>query len=60
MLDQCFAGWSDRVEYWDVHDVDGATPDVALKEIEELVGELVRTLNRDSSGPLSPVLGGEG
>ena len=29
-----FPGWEDRVEYWHVHDLDGATPDVALNEIE--------------------------
>lgn len=44
MLEQWFAGWADRVEYWHVHDVDAATPDVALKEIEGLVRDLIAKL----------------
>src|SRR5438552_2160423 len=34
LLAKHFAGWEDRVEYWHVHDLDGAMPDEALAEIE--------------------------
>jgi protein-tyrosine-phosphatase len=41
MLASSFPAWEDRVTYWHVHDLDGAAPDVALKEIEKLVGNLI-------------------
>ena len=44
MLDKYHPGWSDRVEYWHVHDVDAATPEAALKEIERLVRDLIAKL----------------
>jgi protein-tyrosine phosphatase len=46
MLAKHFPGWEDRVEYWHVHDLDAATPDVALGEIERLVTELVERIAR--------------
>ncbi|MBK1858161.1 low molecular weight phosphatase family protein [Cerasicoccus arenae] len=44
MLAHQFPGWEERVEYWTVHDVDFATPEVALPEIEALVGGLIDEL----------------
>ena len=44
MLATRFAGWEDRVTYWHVHDVDAAHPDDALREIEQLVRQLVLEL----------------
>lgn len=44
MLARAFAGWEDRIEYWHVHDLDGATPAEALAEIERLVRDLVDQL----------------
>jgi protein-tyrosine phosphatase len=44
MLASDFAGWEDRVTYWHVHDLDAATPDTALREIESLVENLVAEL----------------
>jgi protein-tyrosine phosphatase len=44
LLAQHFAGWEDRVEYWHVHDLDGATPDEALGEIEVLVKKLIERI----------------
>ncbi len=41
--------WTDRVEYWAVHDVDCATPDVALPQIEEQVLGLIGRLAREAS-----------
>jgi protein-tyrosine phosphatase len=36
--------WADRTEYWHVHDLDQATADVALPEIETLVDKLIARL----------------
>ncbi len=41
MLDDSFPGWSDRVVFWNVHDLDAATPDQTLAELERLVGGLI-------------------
>jgi protein-tyrosine phosphatase len=38
--------WTERVEFWHVHDLDGATPEEALPQIQEEVIALVRRLNR--------------
>ena len=37
-------GWSERVTYWHVHDVDYAQPEQALAEIESLVEDLLAEL----------------
>jgi protein-tyrosine phosphatase len=44
LLAERFPAWTDRVEYWAVHDVDFAPPDEALPEIEGLVETLVARL----------------
>jgi protein-tyrosine phosphatase len=44
LLARHFPDWENRVEYWHVHDLDGATPDVALSEIEGHVNGLVERL----------------
>lgn len=44
MLDANFPGWSQRVLFWHVHDIDVATPDIALAEIEASVHKLLRML----------------
>ena len=44
MIERSFPDWRDRVTYWHVHDVDQSTPDVALKEIEQLVQKLIESL----------------
>lgn len=40
-----FPAWEDRIEYWDIHDVDFATADEALpllrKQVDGLVGRLM-------------------
>lgn len=35
-------GWEDRVEYWDVRDIDELSPSLALPRIEEAVRGLLR------------------
>jgi protein-tyrosine phosphatase len=36
--------WVDRIEYWSVHDLDRATADEALREIERNMLGLVESL----------------
>lgn len=36
--------WVEKTEFWHVHDIDFATPDVALPQIEEQVAELITRL----------------
>src|SRR2546430_1590944 len=44
LLDEHFPGWAPRVEFWHVHDLDFATPEQALPEIEQLVDRLIERL----------------
>jgi protein-tyrosine phosphatase len=39
-----FPAWADRIEYWHIHDLDGAEPDVALLELEGNVRALIERL----------------
>ena len=39
-----FPEWADRITYWNVHDVDQAQPEDALREIEGLVKNLIHQL----------------
>ena len=41
LMRQFFPAWENRVEYWSVHDLDFATPDEALPEIETKVLALI-------------------
>ena len=41
MLEERFPGWSRRVEYWQVDDLDLARPEEALAEIERQVQALM-------------------
>jgi len=36
--------WENRIEYWEISDLDGATPEVALAAIEEKVGKVIDEL----------------
>ena len=40
-----FPGWVDRVEYWQVHDVDCSLPEDALAEIERAIHVLLARLD---------------
>ena len=40
MLERTFQSWLDRVEFWHIHDLDAATPDQALPELEQAVRAL--------------------
>jgi len=43
MMQQQFSDFADRIEYWHVHDLDGATPAEALVQIERHVLDLIRS-----------------
>jgi protein-tyrosine phosphatase len=49
MIASAFPDWVDRVEFWQVHDVDCAGPEVALPELQRHVADLIERLSR--SGP---------
>lgn len=42
MVRRAHPEWVDRIEYWDVHDIDELGPEHALPAIERRVGELLR------------------
>ena len=44
LLTRRWPDWAERVEYWAVHDLDFATPDQALPEIEGRVEGLIARL----------------
>jgi protein-tyrosine phosphatase len=44
MIERFFPEWTERVEFWRVHDVDCAGPEVALPELQHLVAELIDRL----------------
>jgi len=46
MMVEHFPAWEKRIEYWHVHDLDAATPEVALAEIERNVAELIERIAR--------------
>lgn len=44
LIEQFFPEWLDRVEFWRVHDVDCAGPEIALPELQQHVAELIQRL----------------
>jgi protein-tyrosine phosphatase len=44
-------GWENRIEYWEISDLDAATPEVALGAIEAQVMALMSGLERAKGGP---------
>lgn len=42
-----FPTWADRIEYWKIHDLDCAEPDVALVELEGQVRGLIERLRAE-------------
>ena len=39
-----FPDWTERIEYWHVHDIDFAAPEDALPQIEDAVRALLERL----------------
>lgn len=46
MIDASFPGWSARTIFWNIHDIDGAMPEIALREIETNIAALIAQLRR--------------
>ena len=44
MMQQLFPGWSDRITYWHIHDIDVALPEEALPKIDIEINKLVENL----------------
>ncbi|OHE86993.1 MAG: hypothetical protein A3G75_12975, partial [Verrucomicrobia bacterium RIFCSPLOWO2_12_FULL_64_8] len=44
LMERLHPEWENRVEYWEIHDLDAAMPDVTLAEIESHVAGLVDRL----------------
>lgn len=45
MMIKQFPAWSDKIVYWEVHDIDFASPTQALPQIEKKVRQLIDTLS---------------
>ncbi len=45
MMQRQFADWADKIEYWDVADIEFVSPHFALKRIEQLAEELIAQLS---------------
>ena len=52
LLRQSFPDWEDRIEYWEVHDLDFAPPHEALQQLRHHVELLVARLHRETLGEL--------
>ena len=48
-LTERYPAWPDRVEYWHIHDLDQATPEQALAEIERNVIALIEQLRTEDA-----------
>lgn len=42
-------GWEDRCCYWTIHDLDAATPEQAMSELESLIHRLIDALTESDS-----------
>lgn len=48
IVSENFPHWSDKVEYWQVHDLDAATPDEAIPELVQHVDDLFARLTKST------------
>ena len=44
MMRDSFPGWENRIEYWSIHDIDVAQPDVALLDLQDQIRKLITEL----------------
>ena len=47
LMRERFPEWEDRIEYWQVHDIDCAPPEEALPKLRELVETLFERVRND-------------
>ena len=50
LIARLLPGWENRVEYWEISDLDAATPEVALGAIETRVRALISELEEAEAG----------
>jgi protein-tyrosine phosphatase len=55
LMDEQFPDWADRVEYWDVDDLDCAGPEQALPYLEDKVRALLERLQGAADAPRAEV-----
>ncbi len=48
LMTEQFPDWADRITYWEVHDLDFATPEEALPQIEQKIFALIDSLAKGS------------
>ena len=48
LVSRRFPEWRDKIEYWEIHDIDYQGPEEALPHLEERVIELLQRLNEAS------------
>ncbi len=48
LISQRFPEWLDKIEYWEIHDIDVEGPEAALPQLEQRVIELVQRLKDHS------------
>jgi protein-tyrosine phosphatase len=48
MIERMFPSWLERVEFWEVHDLDCAEADVAIPHLEREVMQLIDRLDRNA------------
>jgi protein-tyrosine phosphatase len=49
LVERRFQKWRDRVEYWEVHDLDCALPGEAIPQLEKLVLQLLERLAKQAA-----------
>jgi protein-tyrosine phosphatase len=53
LIRERFRGWEDRVEYWQIGDVEVTQPDAALSSIETEIATLIEKLVREATSGTS-------
>jgi len=44
LMAQRFVNWVETIEYWQIHDLDKTSPQIALRQIEQQVQQLIDRL----------------
>lgn len=47
MMQEQFPDWENEITYWEIHDIDKATPKEALPKIEEKLKEIIQKIKLD-------------
>lgn len=47
MMQEQFPDWENEITYWEIHDIDKATPEEALPKIEEKLKEIIQKIKLD-------------